>query len=256
MVHPPLRPAPQKLVIKDLRQGKGPALPPISHKPRVTMTLLYKAVDPKTGKVFEEREDPHDPSKIEYGPGLSEGWEKGLAGMRVGGRRKLIVPARMMFEGPAAVYVIDLLSMKKNGTKIYARELRQGLRMSKGEIAKLPKLTIPRQGTRPARHIKVIDLRKGSGATLASGDSFDIRFFDVPYGVALRGSRSGRYGPVTYHPEEAVKGLAVGLLGMKVGGRRELILPPKLVFPRWKPSWGYTRFTDVYVVDLLGIERG
>ena len=41
---------------------------------------------------------------------------------------------------------------------------------------------------------------------------------------------------------------------MKVGGRRELIVPPKMAYPRWKPSWGYAPYVSVYVIDLYGVE--
>jgi len=45
-----------------------------------------------------------------------------------------------------------------------------------------------------------------------------------------------------------------GFTGMKVGGRRVLIVPPKLDYPRWKPSWGYAGYVTVYVIDLVGME--
>lgn len=41
-----------------------------------------------------------------------EGWEKGLPGMRVGGRRELIVPPRLGDTGVTTVYVIDLLGVE------------------------------------------------------------------------------------------------------------------------------------------------
>jgi hypothetical protein len=81
-----------------------------------------------------------------------------------------------------------------------------------------------------------------------------ISYFDVSYPDALRGHLTGQYGPREYLLEAIPKGEALGLIGMKVGGRREIITTPKLVFPRWRPSWGYTPFVDIYVIDLLGME--
>lgn len=244
--------SPTRLVVKDLKRGTGAALPPISHKPRVTMTLLYTATVYKTGKLFEKRQNIRHPAKIEYGPGLSQGWEDGLAGMRVGGRRRLVVPASEMVEGPASVYVVKLLGFKKNGTKIYARALRRGLMMSKAEIAKLPPLAIPRQSGPPPRHLKVIDLRKGTGAVLKKWDGVYVRYFEASYSDLQKKGLSGRYGPQTFGLDNTVRGWTVGLPGMRVGGRRELVLPPKLAYPRWKPSWGYAPYVRVYVIDLIG----
>jgi peptidylprolyl isomerase len=245
---------PTRLVVKNLEQGKGAALPPVDQKPRMTMTLLYRAVDYKTGKVYERHENPRHPAKIEYGPALGKGLERGLAGMRVGGRRELIVPESMMEERPASIYVVELLRMKKNGTKVYARELKQDLLMSKREIAKLPPLTVPRRSAPPPKHIEVIDLRKGTGATVTKRDSVYVRFFEVAYPEVQKKSRTGGYPARSFGLNETVKGWRVGLPGMKVGGRRELILPPKLVYPRWKPSWGYTPYVNIYVIDLLGVK--
>lgn len=247
-------PPPKDLVIKDLKRGKGRALPPISHKPRVTMTLLYTAAEYETGRVFERRQNPRRPAKIEYGPGLNEGWEKGLVGMRVGGRRELIVPASMMIQGAASRYVIELLSMKKNGTKLYARQLKQGLMMSKQDIAQLPPLTVPRQSGPPPKHIKIVDLRKGTGVAVRKFDTVYVRYLQIPYLEALKKSHTEILGPESFGLENTVKGWTLGLPGMRVGGRRELILPPWLVYPRWKPSWGYKPYVDIYVIDLLGIK--
>ncbi len=127
--------------------------------------------------------------------------------------------------------------------------------MSKKEIAKLPKLTIAKQSGPPPRQIEVIDLRKGSGATVTKQDAVNVHWFQSLYPEALKRSQSGLYGPHSFGLDETVRGWQVGLPGMKVGGRRELILPPKLVYPRWKPSWGYAPYVDLYVIDLLGVKR-
>jgi len=245
---------PKNLAIKDLVKGKGTAIPPISHKPRVEITVLSRAVEYGTGKPYGEWQYPYDPLKVEFGPGLNEGLAKGLVGMRVGGRRELTVPSRMTFDNVPVIYVIHLLHVKKRGVALYARERKQGLVMSKAEIAKLPKLTIAKQSGPPPKHIKITDLREGSGATLKKHDTVYVRFFQAMYPEVQRRSRTGRNGPSSFGLDGTVKGWRVGLPGMKVGGRRELILPPKLVYPRWKPSWGYAPYVRIYMIDLIGLK--
>jgi peptidylprolyl isomerase len=131
-----------------------------------------------------------------------------------------------------------------------------GDEMSKREIAKLPKLTIAKQSGPPPKHLKTIDFRKGWGTALTKNDAAYVRYYVVSYPEALKESQTGRYGPRSFGMNEVVKGWEVGLPGMKVGGRRELILPPKYVYPRWKPSWGFTPYVDIYLIDLLAVEHG
>jgi peptidylprolyl isomerase len=243
-------------VIKEIVKGKGAVVPPIVNRAQVKVKALYTAVK-WNGELFEERQNPHEPFEIEFGPQLNPGWEAGLVGMRVGGRREVIVPVSASYgtgSDEALVYVVDLIGLEKIATPHHAKREKQGLVMSKEKIAKLPKLTIAKQSGPPPKHIEVIDLRKGTGATLHKDDTVQVRFLNAQYVAALRGSRSGLTAHHTYPLDNTVKGWSVGLPGMKVGGRRELILPPKFVYPRWKPSWGYAPYVLIYVVDLLGVE--
>jgi peptidylprolyl isomerase len=41
-----------------------------------------------------------------------EGWEESLRGMRVGGRRELIVPSKLAYGTGTLIYVIDLLKVE------------------------------------------------------------------------------------------------------------------------------------------------
>jgi peptidylprolyl isomerase len=134
------------------------------------------------------------------------------------------------------------------------------VRMSKAEIAKLPPLTMHRLSGLPPRRLEIVDLRKGSGPGVPKHDwvtnreEVFIRYSQASYPEARRGHSDGPFGPNRVLLEDSIKGLAVGLTGMKVGGRRELIVPPKLVYPRWKPSWGYAPYVTVFAVDLVGME--
>lgn len=123
---------------------------------------------------------------------------------------------------------------------------RPKLAMSKAEIAKLPKIEIGKpSGPRPKKKLVVRDLRKGSGAVVRPDDKILVRFFSVKYAEARKASRSGRYGPTEFALDGGViKGWEEGLPGMRVGGRRELIVPPKL---------GYRGWTLIYVVDVLAV---
>jgi peptidylprolyl isomerase len=127
--------------------------------------------------------------------------------------------------------------------------------ISRKEVAELPKLKIAKQSGPPPKHLVAIDLRKGSGPTLRKTDVVYVRYFVVSYSQALKRTRTAVCKIKKIGLDEMVKGWEVGLPGMKLGGTRELILPPKMVYPRWKPSWGFEPYVDIYVVELAGLER-
>jgi peptidylprolyl isomerase len=116
-VHVPSGPPPKEVVVKELKKGKGPAVPPVTTQPKVKLDVLYTAVK-WNGELFEERQNPREPFEVEFGAHLNPGWEDGLEGMRVGGRRELIVPVSASWgtgSDEALVYVVDLISLKKIG---------------------------------------------------------------------------------------------------------------------------------------------
>jgi FKBP-type peptidyl-prolyl cis-trans isomerase len=102
----PSAPAPEKLVVKDLKVGTGQKA-----KNGDTLTVRYVGTAYKTGKKFDV-----GPYKFALGSGsVQAGWEKGVPGMRVGGQRELIIPPRLtLYElGPkeTLIYVVELLSI-------------------------------------------------------------------------------------------------------------------------------------------------
>ncbi|MDX6653264.1 MAG: hypothetical protein QOJ38_2045 [Solirubrobacterales bacterium] len=113
----PSGPAPKTLVIKDLIKGKGPAA-----KKGSVVNVQYVGVNFKTGKQFDASWDSGQPFPFQVGAGgVIAGWDQGVAGMRVGGRRELIIPPRLAYgaNGPPGiganatlVFVIDLLAIQ------------------------------------------------------------------------------------------------------------------------------------------------
>ena len=107
--------APTKLVVKDLEKGDGPAV-----KAGDQVEVNYVGVTFKDGKEFDSSFDAGRPFQFQLGTGMViPGWDRGLEGMKVGGRRRLTIPPDLAYgaEGspPAIgpnetlVFVIDLL---------------------------------------------------------------------------------------------------------------------------------------------------
>jgi peptidylprolyl isomerase len=113
----PTGPAPTKLVTKDLVQGTGQTV-----KPGQTVTVNYVGDLYKTGKEFDSSWKTGQPATFPLtAGGVIQGWVQGIPGMKVGGRRELIIPASLAY-GKAGrpptipansplVFVVDLLSI-------------------------------------------------------------------------------------------------------------------------------------------------
>ncbi|HEY1689830.1 MAG TPA: FKBP-type peptidyl-prolyl cis-trans isomerase [Solirubrobacteraceae bacterium] len=116
-VTPPSGPAPEKLETKELIKGKGPEA-----KDGDTVTVNYVGVLYKNGKVFDASWKRKEPFTFELGKGqVIEGWDKGVVGMHVGGRRELIIPSEEAYGKKGSpptipansplVFVVDLLAV-------------------------------------------------------------------------------------------------------------------------------------------------
>jgi peptidylprolyl isomerase len=116
-VTPPTGPAPTKLVTKDLIVGTGPEA-----KAGDTVTVNYVGVLYNGGKEFDASWKRNEPFTFELGAGkVIKGWDQGVVGMKVGGRRELIIPAELAYGAQGSpptippnaplVFVVDLLSV-------------------------------------------------------------------------------------------------------------------------------------------------
>ena len=116
-VTPPSGAAPTKLETKDLITGTGPEA-----TSGATVTVNYVGVLYKNGKEFDASWKRHEPFSFALGKGqVIKGWDQGVLGMKVGGRRELIIPAALAYGAAGSpptippnaplVFVVDLLGV-------------------------------------------------------------------------------------------------------------------------------------------------
>jgi peptidylprolyl isomerase len=116
-VEVPKGPAPKTLVVKDLKTGDGTEAKSGDHVSVQYVGVLYDG-----GKQFDSSWDRGQPFSFQLGSGqVIQGWDQGVAGMKVGGRRELIIPPNLAYGAqgqpptiPAnatLVFVIDLVSI-------------------------------------------------------------------------------------------------------------------------------------------------
>jgi peptidylprolyl isomerase len=108
-------PEPTELVIRDIEVGTG-----AEAKPGSTVDVHYLGVDFESGEEFDSSWSRNQSIDFPLGS-LIKGWQEGIPGMKVGGRRELICPPALAY-GPAGgghrlsgktlIFVIDLLGVK------------------------------------------------------------------------------------------------------------------------------------------------
>lgn len=110
----PEGPAPVELVVRDLVVGEGPEA-----VAGAQVTVHYVGVEYDTGDQFDSSWDRGEPIAFPLA-GLIQGWQDGIPGMRVGGRRELVIPPRLAYgengrhrlSGKTLIFVIDLLAVR------------------------------------------------------------------------------------------------------------------------------------------------
>ena len=107
--------APTELVIEDLALGDG-----VEAKAGDSISAHYVGVAHSTGEEFDASWNRGSPLDFRLGVGqVIQGWDDGIVGMKVGGRRKLIIPAALAYgdrgaggaikPGEALIFVVDLV---------------------------------------------------------------------------------------------------------------------------------------------------
>lgn len=119
-----------------------------------------------------------------------------------------------------------------------------------------PKVSVPKGA--PPKQLEVKDLEEGSGAEAKSGDKVTVQYVGVNYknGKEFDSSWSRNEPlPLALGAGKVIPGWEQGIEGMKVGGRRELIIPPELAYGEagYPPAIGPNE-TLVFVIDLLEVE--
>ena len=240
----PLSSPPIELLIEDLVVGSGS---PVGVGDFLIMD--YVGVSYSTGLQFDASWDRGSPFPFELGAGrVIQGWDQGIVGMSVGGRRSLTIPPELAYGengsgsgsiGPneTLVFVVDLIaSVPANLEK--------------------PTVALTSEST---TELKTNDISEGSGATVQPGNVVYIHYVGVSASTGEQFDSSwdrGRSEFIGYisGTGNVIQGLDEGLLGMQVGGRRTVVIPPDLAYGENGAGDGLIapNETLIFTVDLLG----
>jgi len=228
--NPPKPPA-DKLVVSDITVGTGD---PVANGDQVTVDYTGKLT---SGKVFDTSKKPgRTPFVFFVGMGqVIQGWDEGLIGMKAGGARKLVVPGRLGYGEQGSPPTIP-----PNATLVFTVALKK----VEHPIKRL-KINTTHQGDGPeltwgnAACIKLTGKRSDGTVFISTGD-------DMPYGAKVEVGKT-----------QVPPGFTLGILGMKKGETRTILVPPDLGFgevgnPQLKVKPNETLTLDVELVAIGG----
>ncbi len=123
-----------------------------------------------------------------------------------------------------------------------------------GQSGTAPTVIVPKSA--PPTQLESTDLITGSGATAQTGNTVSVQYVLATYSskMTIQSSWTSQSFSFTLGEGQVIPGWDKGVVGMKVGGRRELIIPPALGYGANSPGAGIAaNDTLVFVIDLLKV---
>jgi peptidylprolyl isomerase len=116
-----------------------------------------------------------------------------------------------------------------------------------------PEIDFP--GGEPPENLEVTDVWEGDGAVAKAGDTVEVHYVGVAYSTGEEFDASWNRGePLQFRlgAGQVIAGWDQGVQGMKVGGRRQLVIPPDLAYgDRGAPGAIAPGETLIFVCDLV-----
>jgi peptidylprolyl isomerase len=117
-IDPPEGPPPSELEITDLTEGEG-----AEAAAGATVRVHYVGVAHSSGEEFDASYNRGEPLQFRLGVGqVISGWDTGVQGMKVGGRRRLVIPPHLAYgdrgaggvigPGETLIFVVDLVDVR------------------------------------------------------------------------------------------------------------------------------------------------
>ena len=109
----------------------------------------------------------------------------------------------------------------------------------------------------PPAQLETADLIVGTGATAQTGQTVTVQYDGYSWTNKKEFDASWNRGQAFSFPlgqGQVIQGWDQGVAGMKVGGRRELIIPPNLAYRSQTPTPAIAaNDTLIFIVDLVSI---
>jgi FKBP-type peptidyl-prolyl cis-trans isomerase len=228
------------LKYKDTIEGSGdPA------KPGQKVTVHYTGWLATNGKKFDSSLDRGTPFSVELGAGqVIKGWDKGLVGMKIGGKRRLYIPSEMAYGSRARGAVIPA-----NSDLVFDVEMKDITGKPLAEIK------IPADAVKLPSGLKYVDNKIGTGEEAKSGNRVSVHYTGMLQKNGKKFDSSvDRNEPFKFGlgRKEVIEGWDIGVAGMKEGGKRTLYIPSELGYGKRGAGGDIPPDADlVFEVELL-----
>jgi peptidylprolyl isomerase len=125
-----------------------------------------------------------------------------------------------------------------------------------GTFGTKPVVTPP-TGTPPTQ-LESTDLITGTGPAVTTKDTVTVQYVGVAWSNGKQFDASWNDGsgqPVQFPLSGVIPGWTQGMVGMQVGGRRELVIPPNLAYGANPPQGSGIAVNDtlIFIIDLVKI---
>ncbi len=124
-----------------------------------------------------------------------------------------------------------------------------------GTAGQEPSIVVTEE-SQPATELGILDLCDGDGASIEESSIVTVDYVGAAESTGEVFESSFQYGqPATFGVSQVIAGWREGLLGMREGGTRMLVIPGELAYGEEPPGPGIgPNETLIFVVDLLAVQ--
>jgi peptidylprolyl isomerase len=206
------------------------------------------------GTVFDSSvKNGRKPFDLTLGQGrVIQGWDKGIVGMRTGGKRRLIIPADLAYGSaqrgkiPAnstLIFTLEMISLKAPYGEPKSDEVFKGKPVAKQKL----------EGGK----LEIYDYVIGTGDAAQSGDTVAVHYTGSLDNGTVFDSSVPRKSPIEFPlgRGRVIKGWDLGIAGMQVGGQRKLVIDSELGYGDRDMGKIPPKSKLTFTVELMGIDR-
>ena len=185
----------------------------------------YTGMLQKNGKKFESSVDHGKPLDFDIGVGqVIKGWDEGIVGMKVGGKRTLYIP-------------YDLAYGENGRPPVIPRKADLVFEVELVDVA--TEILVPADAKKTTGGVQYSDTKVGTGAEATPGKKVEVHYTGKlqkngkKFDSSVDKDKTFTFG---LGQREVIQGWDEGVAGMKEGGKRLLFIPSKLGYG--EPGYG------------------
>jgi len=242
---------------KILVQGDGPTVPTGG-----IVQVNYLGMNGRTGTIFDQSYPNGYPVSFSLAQ-VVPGFQKGLAGQKVGTRLIIAMPGADGYDasggqssagieiGDTLVFVVDIVRTQFMQPTGAIQVINDPSLPVVSDDLNAPTITMP-QGVTPPTTLQAVTLIEGVGEPVESYDSIYVNYAEYIWDTGKMVRQTYGFSPLNGALSSTLPGWQQALVGKTIGSRLLLVVPPQLSYPQGYPKMNIPQgSTMVYVIDIL-----